>query len=80
MDWKKLIKNLASSGKTQKEMADYCKTWQGGISAIARGKTKSPSWDIGNTLIRLHRICCPNLPLPEETIREDASSISESST
>jgi predicted transcriptional regulator len=54
MDWKSLIADLAKSGLTQKDIGDAVGLSQPAVSDLARGRTASPVWEIGEALRRLH--------------------------
>lgn len=53
MDWRNLIADLIKAGCTQTEIAAACGASQASISDLYRGKTKSPSFALGNALIQL---------------------------
>lgn len=54
MDWTSLIKTLTDRGFTQMEIAEKCgKVTQSAISDLATGKTKSPSFNLGQALVNL---------------------------
>jgi len=59
MDWKSLIADLAKSGMTQKQIAAAAGISQPAVSALVRGRTLSPVWEIGEKLRRLHAERCP---------------------
>jgi transcriptional regulator with XRE-family HTH domain len=54
MDWTKIIKDLIDSGLTQARIAELCGTGQSYISGLLRNERKRPSWELGNSLLRLH--------------------------
>lgn len=54
MDWKKLIAELSDAGVTQAEIAAECGVAQSTISDLHRGASKSPSFDLGSSLVALH--------------------------
>jgi len=54
MNWQNLIRELQAS-MTQSQIAEACGTGQSHISALARGARLSPSWELGDRLIALHR-------------------------
>lgn len=54
MDWSNIISELVAAGVKQVQIAEACDTSQGYISDLLNGKSKQPSWRIGDTLIRLH--------------------------
>lgn len=58
MDWKTLIAELSSAGLTQGLIADRLGIRQPSVSDIASGRTKNPSWAVGEGLRRLHRKHC----------------------
>lgn len=61
MDWKKIIQDLTNSGLTQAQIAESCNTGQSHISALSKGVRKSPNWQLGESLINMHkRISKPN--------------------
>lgn len=55
MDWKTLLSDIAKAGYSQSEIADELGIRQPSVSDIANGKTKSPSWVVGDRIIKLHR-------------------------
>ena len=55
MDWKKITTDLAEAGCTQTDIATYLGISQASVSDIATGKTRRPSWEIGDALLRLHK-------------------------
>lgn len=63
MDWKLTLARLADAGLTQVQIAERCKVAQSTISALARGETKSPSFELGVALQKL----LAELPPPNET-------------
>lgn len=54
MNWKALIRDLIETGLTQQQIAQACGTGQSHISALARGSRKSPGWELGERILRLH--------------------------
>ena len=58
MDWKSLIADLAKLGLTQKQIAAAAGISQPAVSDLARGRTLSPVWEIGEKLRRLHAERC----------------------
>lgn len=61
MDWKQLLARLTAAGLTQIVIADRCGVAQSTISALVRGETKSPSYELGKALEKL----VESLPPPE---------------
>jgi transcriptional regulator with XRE-family HTH domain len=61
MDWKQTLARLTAAGLTQTVIADRCGVAQSTISALARGETKSPSFELGVSLQKL----VDGLPPPE---------------
>ena len=55
MDWKKIISEITEAGYTQVEIAKIIGVRQPSVSDIATGRTRRPSWEIGDGLMRLHR-------------------------
>ena len=55
MDFPTLLKELRDAGMTQVEIASAAGVTQPTISDLASGKTKKPSFDLGNKLQELHR-------------------------
>ena len=55
MDWKLLIAQLRAIGLTQEAIADYCKCGQSTVSELSTGKTKQPSYSLGESLTALHK-------------------------
>ena len=58
MDWKSLIADLAQLGMTQKEIGAAVGLSQPAVSDLARGRTPSPVWEVGEALRRLHAARC----------------------
>lgn len=58
MDWTRLIADLTAAKLTQARAAELCGVAQSTISDLARGSSKSPSWELGQKLVALHRDCC----------------------
>lgn len=54
MDWKSLIADLKLRGANQVQVAALCGCTQSTISDISTGKSKRPSFEIGQALIKLH--------------------------
>ena len=61
MDWKSLINALMRSGLTQKEIGVAVGLSQAAVSDLARGRTSSPVWEVGEALRRLHVERCQEL-------------------
>jgi transcriptional regulator with XRE-family HTH domain len=61
MDWKQTLAQLAEAGLTQVQIAERCGVAQSTISALARGETRSPSFELGAALQKL----LADLPAPE---------------
>lgn len=53
MDWKQLLARLAAAKLTQVQIAEQCGVSQSTISDLARGATKSPSFELGSKLREL---------------------------
>lgn len=64
MDWKTLILELQESGLTQYEIAQACDTGQSHISGLARGARRSPGWELGERIRKLHAERCGGGVLP----------------
>lgn len=54
MNWQKIIQDLVDAGMTQAQIAVACKTGQSHISGLLRGDRKSPNWQLGDALLKLH--------------------------
>lgn len=54
MNWQTLIADLIAAGMTQMQISDACGAAQSSVSALARGKSTSPSFDLGMRLVTLH--------------------------
>lgn len=54
MPWTVLIRELQACGLTQEEIASKVGITQPSVSALAAGKVKQPSFDLGNKLLKLH--------------------------
>lgn len=52
-DFKAILARLKRAGRTQIEIAIYCRCSQPSISDIATGITRDPSYSIGSALIRM---------------------------
>ncbi len=74
MDWKTTITEIASTGLTQKQIAAYCDCGQSNISDLLLGKVKSPSYDLGDKLLRLRRRRRRKLARAPKTIKTVRSS------
>lgn len=55
MNWTAIIQDLINFGLTQSEIAQKCGTGQSHISSLLSGDRRSPNWQLGDSLIRLHR-------------------------
>jgi transcriptional regulator with XRE-family HTH domain len=55
MDWQSLIAELKARKFTQEDIASICNCGQSTVSDLARGITKRPNFEIGQTLIALHK-------------------------
>lgn len=55
MNWSEIIKDLLGCGLTQAEIATRCGTSQSLISYLLNGERRSPNWQLGDSLIRLHK-------------------------
>lgn len=55
MDWKKIVSEIMASGLTQAQIASEIGITQASVSAIARGQTTRPYYDVGVGLLRLNR-------------------------
>jgi transcriptional regulator with XRE-family HTH domain len=53
MDWKRLINELMEAGHTQTRIGEVCGVAQSTISDLARGASKSPTYELGAKLIEL---------------------------
>jgi len=67
MNFPELIKELEDVGVKHRQMADHCNCKVGTISALKCGQNLSPRWSIGNGLIELHKIRCPDSQLLKKT-------------
>jgi len=56
--WKKIITELMESGLTQAQIAAAVDAVQGHISGLLHGKCKTPNWQLGDRLLRLHAERC----------------------
>lgn len=63
MDWKRLIKELNDAGHTQVAIAERCEVSQSTVSDLARGASKSPSYQFGAALAAMHAELAPT-PAP----------------
>lgn len=61
MDWKQLLARLAAGGLTQVVIAERCGVAQSTISALSRGETKAPGYELGKALEAM----AASLPPPE---------------
>jgi predicted transcriptional regulator len=55
MNWNALITELEGVGLTQKEIAEHVGCSQPYVSQLKSGARKSPEFDIGNAMVKLHR-------------------------
>jgi transcriptional regulator with XRE-family HTH domain len=55
MNWKTLIADLIARDFVQTKIAEECGVAQSTISGLASGITKSPSFDLGQKLLALHK-------------------------
>lgn len=55
MNWQTLIADLIAAGMTQMQISVACGVAQSTVSGLARGESKSPSYDLGTKLVELHR-------------------------
>ena len=58
MDWKQLIADLGAAGLTQVRVGELCGVAQSTISDLARGASKSPTYELGAKLVQLHTQTC----------------------
>lgn len=59
MKWTALISEMIALGKTQSWIAERCRTRQSHISQILNGTRNKPSWELGESIIALHKeVCC----------------------
>jgi hypothetical protein len=58
MDWKTLIQDLMNVGLTQASIAASVDSGQSHISCLYRGDRKTPNWDLGQRLLKLHAKHC----------------------
>jgi len=75
MDWKRMLREISETDQTQAQVAAACEVAQSTISDLARGKIKSPSFELGARLIELapELIGQPGaLALPELEVRDAA--------
>ncbi len=56
MNWPQLIADLTAAGMTQTEIATECGVGQSTVSELLRGTIKSPSYELGSSLVTLHRL------------------------
>ncbi len=52
---KQIVFDLLEGGMTQVEIAAACKCAQSTVSAIYRGENKNPGFELGQTLLELHK-------------------------
>lgn len=62
MNFARIIKEIERSGLTQAKIADEVGCFQGNISALKAGKTKSPLYPLAMELLSLHNEKCRGLP------------------
>lgn len=53
MDWKQVLTRLTDEGLTQTQIAERCGVAQSTISGLARGATKSPTYELGTQLLAI---------------------------
>lgn len=58
MNWKNIIGDLVRSGLTQKQLAEKAGLPQSSVSELIKGTQKTVKWEVGETLIALHRVHC----------------------
>ncbi len=58
MNWPKLIQDLIDHDFTQAQIANHCNTAQSHISALLNGVRKSPNWQLGEAIRKLHEEVC----------------------
>lgn len=54
MDWPQRITDIRNTGMTQVQIARHCGCSQTTVSLLLAGKTRNPSWLIGQALTALH--------------------------
>lgn len=59
MNWTRLLKELQAAGVTQTQVAEKANLKSSSpVSDLANGKTKNPSWPLGQAVLELHRSRC----------------------
>lgn len=53
MNWSTAISRLSEAGMTQSKIAEACGVSQSTISDLARGATKSPTYELGKALEKM---------------------------
>lgn len=56
MDWQLIIADIQKRGLSQSQIATYCRCGQATISDLAKGKTKQPSFLLGQALMKLVKV------------------------
>jgi predicted XRE-type DNA-binding protein len=69
--WTTLIQEIIDSGLTQVQIADLVHTGQSHISSLLRGERRQPNWELGDALIRLHKMRYQGTPPPEPARAEE---------
>lgn len=54
-NWTQIIQDLIDSGMTQVQIAESVNSGQSHISCLYCGSRKSPGWQLGDALLRLHK-------------------------
>lgn len=55
MNFKNIIQDLMQSGWSQADIATHCNTGQSHISGLCTGDRKMPGYDLGVSLVALHK-------------------------
>lgn len=55
MDFKTVLQQIADAGMTQAEIAQKCGCKQASISDLSTGKTKQPNYQLGSSIVALHK-------------------------
>lgn len=55
MTLQQIVADLLEGGMTQVEIAAACRCAQSTVSAIYRGENKNPGFELGRTLLEIHR-------------------------
>jgi transcriptional regulator with XRE-family HTH domain len=55
MDWQKIILELRETGLKQVDITEQTGISKATLSELRHGKTKEPSWSIGDKLLQLHK-------------------------